>query len=503
LRDRLKHLTKGVAIYGAGNAAVQIVNFLLLPVYVKGNFLTTADYGALLLIGSVEAFAKVVNRWGLDGAFMRYYYEREEGPSRQRMASTIIWFMLAIDGLLLAATLVTVQWFAARFHLDTSYLLALRIMLINIFLIGFTFFPFHVMRLTDAAISYSAFALARSAGTLVLRIVLVIFLGFGVTGVYMADLALTAVLLPLLWPWFRPLVAPVFSWSELRRTLRFGLPRLPHGVALQFLDNGPKLLLGLLLGQQVGQAELGVYQNGSTLGTGIRFFTSAFETAWAPFYYATSRQRDAKQVFSKMATYGVAVLVLLAAGTAAVAHDVILVMLSPRYLDALPVVPIIAVAAALQGVYLLTSIGLNLTNRTELYPVSTLTAAGVGLAVGLWLIPGYGVAGAAATVLVAYVTQTTIALLFAQRLYRIQYETRRVVRLVAAGMVAAIVAGWLLPAMPALVGLLVRGTTTVAVYVGLLWLSGFLRPTERAFLREVAARLRRRPAPAAPSTDVR
>lgn len=499
MRERLKHLTKGVAVYGAGSAAVSVVSFLLLPIYVKGNFLTTADYGAILLIGSVEAFAKVVNRWGLDGAFMRYYYEREEGPPRQRMASTIIWFMLGVDGLLLAATLVVLQWLAARLHLDPGYLLALRLMLINTFLIGFTFFPFHVMRLTDAAVTYSAFAFARSVGTLVLRIVLVILLGLGVTGVYLADLALTAILLPLLWPWFRPLVAPVFSLSELRRTLRFGLPRLPHGLALQALDNGPKLLLG----QHVGQARMGVYQNGTTLGTGIRFFTSAFETAWAPFYYTTSRQPDAKQVFRKMVTYGFAVLVLLVAGTAAVAHDVILLMLKPEYLEALPVVPIIAVAMALQGVYLLTSIGLNLTNRTEFYPVSTLTAAGIGFAVGLWLIPRYGVAGAAVTVLVSYLTQASVAFLFAQRLYPIRYETGRLVRIVLAGTAAAVIGGWALPPMPALAGFLIRGTTTVAVYVGLLWVSGFLRPTERAFLREVAARLRRRPAPAAESTDAR
>jgi O-antigen/teichoic acid export membrane protein len=497
LRDRLKHLTKGVAIYGAGDAAVSVVNFLLLPVYIR--FLTTTDYGALLLIGSVEAFAKVINRWGLDGAFMRYYYEREEGGPRQRMASTIIWFMLAANGLLLVAALTAVGGIARRLHLDHAYLVALRLMLVNIFLIGFTFFPFHVMRLQDASVSYSAFAFTRSAGTLVLRVVLVIFLGFGVTGVYLADLTLTAILLPLLWPWFRPLVAPVFSVSELRRTLRFGLPRLPHGLALQWLDNGPKLLLG----QHVGQAEAGVYQNGTTLGTGIRFFTSAFETAWAPFYYATSRQPDARQVFGKMATYGVAVLVLLVAGTTAVAHDVILVMLNPKYLDALPVVPTIAVAMAFQGVYLLTSIGLNLTNRTEFYPASTLTAAGVGFAVGLWLIPRYGVLGAAVTVLVSYVTQASVAFLFAQRFYPIRYETGRLVRVVLAGIVAAVVARWALPAMPALAGFLARGTTTVAVYVGLLWLSGFLRPTERAFLREVAARLRRRPAAVVRPPDAR
>ncbi|HUL73385.1 MAG TPA: lipopolysaccharide biosynthesis protein [Vicinamibacterales bacterium] len=487
MRASLKHLTKGVAIYGAGDAAVSLINFLLLPVYVKFDILTPVDYGVLATLGSVEAFAKVLNRWGLDGAFMRYYHERAEGPARRQMASTILWFLVAADGLLLAGSLTGSGWLAARLRLDAGHLLALRVMLVNMFLVAFTFLPFHVMRLSDASVSYSAFTLARSSGTLVLRIVLVIGLRLGITGIYLADLLLTLALLPLLWPWVRPLISATFSTAELRRMLRFGLPRLPHGLAQQSLDSSPKLLLG----QHVDTAGLGVYQNGTTLSTGIRFFTSAFETAWAPFYYATARQPDAKQVFSKMTTYSVAVLVLLAAGTAAVAHDVILVMLRPDYLAALPVVPTIAVGIALQGVYLVTSIGLNLTSRTEFYPVSTLTAAGVGFAIGLWLIPRYGVSGAAATVLVSYFTQAAVAFGFSQALYRVHYEVGRLARLIAAGVLAALAALWL-PAMPPLAGLFVRGVTAVGVYLGLLWLTGFFRPTERAFLREIATRLRAR-----------
>ena len=488
MRDRLKHLTKGVAIYGAGDAAISVVNFLLLPVYVKFSFLTAADYGALLTLGSIEAFAKVINRWGLDGAFMRYYHEREPGADRQRMTSTIFWFLAAADGALLAVTLAGSGWLARALGLDAAHLVAMRLMLVNIFLVGFTFFPFHVMRLSDASVAYSGYTFARSAGTLVLRIAFVIGMRLGVTGVYLADLALTIVLLPLLWRWLRPLLAAMFSMSELKTMLRFGLPRLPHGIAQQSLDNTPKLLLG----RNVSAAAAGVYQNGSTLGTGIRFFTSAFETAWAPFYYATSRQPGAHDVFRKMTTYGIAVLVLLVAGTTAVARDVILVMLKPEYLDALPVVPIIAVAIALQGVYLLTSIGLNLTSRTEFYPVSTLTAAGVGFVAGLVLIPRYGLLGAAVTVLVSYLTLAVVAFVFAQRFYPIHYETGRIARLIVSGVAAAVAALWLVPALPPVAGLLARGATSVGVYLLLLWITGFFRTTEVAFAREMIARFSRR-----------
>ena len=488
MRGPAKHLTKGVAIYGAGDAAIQIVNFVLLSVYVKGGFLNAVDYGALLILISVETFAKVISRWGLDGAFMRFYHDRDEGPDRQRMASTIVWFMLVVDSLLVTAALAVSGRFARHMFADPQYLSALRLMLVNTFLIGFTFLPFHAMRMRDQAAAYSGFTFARSVGTVLLRILFVIVVRHGITGMYLADLTMTVILLPWLWPWVRPLLRPVFSTAELRAALRFGLPRLPHGLAQQALDGGNKILLS----RYISPAQLGVYQNGTTLGTAIKFFTSAFETAWAPFYYTTSRQPDAKQVFRKMTTYGVAVLVLLVAGTTAVARDAILVVLKPEYIGAARVIPLIATGLALQGVYLLTSIGLNLTRRTEFYPVATFAAAAVGLGSGVMLMPRYGILGAATAFLLSYLTQASVAFALAQRFYPVAYETGRLARVVAAGVAATAAGLWAVPSMPALAGLFARGAATVVTYVALLWVSGFFRPTERAFMREMIAQVRRR-----------
>jgi O-antigen/teichoic acid export membrane protein len=181
--------------------------------------------------------------------------------------------------------------------------------------------------------------------------------------------------------------------------------------------------------------------------------------------------------------------VLLVAGTTAVAREAILVVLTPDYLPAVPVLPIVAVAMALQGIYLLTSIGLNLTSRTEFYPIATMTAAVVGLGSGTMLMPAMGVTGAAIALLLASVTQTGVAYLFARRLYPIRYEWFRLARVVGAGLLA-VVAALALPGMPPLVGLVARGATAAGVFVGLLWISGFLRATERAFLHEKWRRLK-------------
>ena len=488
MRERLRHLTTGVAIYGAGDVAVSVLSLLLIPVYIKGGYLLEADYGALALLVALETFLKVIFRWGLDGAFMRYYHDRGDGAPRRELASTIVWFMAAADAallaLLLAGSPILAGWLSDA---PSRFVAPLQLMLVNTFLISFTFLPFHLMRLRNEAVAFSTYSLARAVGTLVLRIILVIVFGLGVTGLFLADLLVTLALLPWLWPRCGGLLGAAFSLPELRTALRFGLPRLPHGIAAQTLDAGNKLLFS----RYVSDAQLGIYQIGATLGQSVKFFLSAFETAWAPFYYETARRPEAREVFGKVTTYCVAVLALLVSIITAVSRDVILVMATPDWLAGAPVMPLIALGLAFQGVYLLTSIGLNLTSRTEFYPASTIAAAAVGLSAGVWLMPRYGAIGAGTAFLLSYVTQAGVAFVFSRRLYRITYEAGRLARIVAAAAIAAAIGLWVLPDLPPLAGVLVRASLTAASYLALLWAGGFLRPTERGFLRETMTRFGR------------
>lgn len=499
MRKSVGHLSRGVAIYGAGDAAIQVVKILLLAVYVKGGHLVRDDYGALATIGAIEMLAKLVSRWGLDGAFMRYFHDRPTGGPLEKLTSTIVWFTLAADLVVFAAALTGAGLLAEWLSPGTPYLTAFRLMLVNTFLISLTFIPFHMMRLRNEAATYSALVFARSAGTVALQILFVIGLGWGLTGWFAADLAVTVILLPVLWRWLAPLLQWTFSREELARVLRFGLPRLPHGLAQQGLDAGNKLLLG----RYIPLDALGVYNNGFTLGSGVRFFTSAFETAWAPFYYTTAKQPDARIVFAKMATYGLAALTAIVAVTVATSRDAILLLLKPEYLDAVPVVPLIAVGMAMQGVYLLTSIGLNLTKRTELYPVATFTALIIGLGAGAVLMPLYGITGAAIAFLASSVTQTAVAFVLSRKVYPVSYEVGRIARVLAAGVMAALAGLWLVPDWRPLFALPLRSLIVVSAFVAILLATGFLRKTERAFVSEMWTRWRRRRPAAVPEADAR
>ena len=413
---KIKQLFTSLLIYGVGDVATQIISFLLLPIYVR--YLSPDDYGVLSLLLTTEVVTKILFRWGIDASFMRLYYDCRTREARQRLASTQILFLAGVNGALLAIGLLVAPLLGHHLFQTYQYTLTLRLVLVNTFVVGFYFVPFHVMRIEGQPRVFIALGFSRSLGTLVMRLLLVIGLQLGVFGVVLADVAVTAVFTLVLARWFAPLVRPMFSREVLRESLRFGLPRVPHGVAHQVIAVADRYILGRF----VTLHELGLYSIGASFGLAMKLFLSAFEYAWAPFYFGTMGEPNAKEIFSRVTTYGIAVLVLLVAGLSAISYDLVAAMTRPEFRYASRVVPWIGLGVALQGTYLLTSIGLNITKRTEYYPVATGIAAATSVAMNLALIPRFGIVGSAVANTLAYAVLAAVSWRFSQQLYPIEYR---------------------------------------------------------------------------------
>jgi O-antigen/teichoic acid export membrane protein len=501
--SKIRALSRDVTVYGLGDVAVSIVNFCLLGLYVK--YLDAADYGVIGILGSMEVVAKIAFRFGLDGAFMRLFYDSDRTADRQRLASTIFFFLLALNGAVVSGLLLASPALASALLGSAEHTAALRLMLLNTFAIGFTFIPFHVLRIEQRTVTFSLLTLARAVLTTVVRLLLVVNLGLGVTGLYLADVLVTLVVMGALARWFVPLVRATFSGAVLRDALRFGLPRVPHAAAQQVIAIGDRFVLKLF----VSIESIGIYSLAVSFGLVQKLFLSAFESAWAPFYYATVREKDAQRTFRTITTYGVAVLALLTAGLSAVGrhaaqamtHGFLLAPDDPQWHAVETVITWTAIGVFLQGFYLLTSIGLNITKRTEFYPVATISAAFVNIALNFALIPRFGIVGAAWANGAGYGVQAAVGYALSQRFYPIPYEWGRLLRVCGAAIAATAVAR-MLPAMTVPVSarsmlaplpdLLLRGVTVIIVFVGLLAVTGFFHTAE---LRRLAALRRRRTGP--------
>ena len=482
--SRIKSLFQNLAVYGLGDAATSIASLLLLPVYTR--YLTPEDYGVITMLLMIEAVAKVTFRWGVDTAFMRLYYDCQDQLARQRLASTIFFFLLAINGALVCIVVAGAGWLSTLlFGVDTRAWL-IRMVLVNTFVTGFYFMPFHILRIGERTGKFVALGFGRSAGTLVMRLVFVIAAQLGVFGVVLADLVVTAVFTPILGLWVWPLIRPVFSRDVLREALGFGLPRIPHSIANQVIALADRTFLNAY----AKLSDVGIYSVGASFGMAPKLFLSAFESAWTPFFLSVMHEKDAKRTYSTVSTYVLLVLVLLVSGLAGGAPDLLRLTTTAQFHHASAVTPWIALGAMFQGVYLVGSIGIIITKRTAIYPVATGIAAAISLAANALLIPRFGTIGAAWANATAYGALALVTVGFSLRCYPIAYEWARLLRIAVAGLAGALVAIWFAPAgVHPLVGLLVRGILTVVTYFGILFATGFFHQGELRIMKSVKERL--------------
>lgn len=496
--ERIRSLFRNLAIYGLGDAATSIVSLLLLPVYTA--YLSPEDYGVISLLLIVEAVTKVLFRWGVDTAFMRLYYDASDQAARQRLASTLFFFLFAVNGALLLAGIAAAPWLSVRLFDTPRHALLVVLVIANMFVTGFYFMPFQVLRIQEQSKQFIALAFARSAGTLVLRLVLVVVAGMGVMGVVVADVIVTAGFTLVLSKWFAPLIRPVFSRAIIRDALGFGLPRIPHSVAHHVMGLADRYLLkvyGTL-------HDVGLYSIGATFGLALKLFLSAFESAWTPFFLGLMREPDARRIYSTVSTYVVAVLVLLVAGLSAAARDLVRLATQPAFHEAAIVTPWIALGVMFQGLYLVGSIGLIITKRTTRYPLATGAAAAVSLGANFLLIPRYGMMGAAWANAIAYATLAAVTVAFSWRAYPIPYEWARLLRIAVAAAAAYVVATRAIPvSMPAVAGLPLRLAVTAVVYAAVLFVTGFFHAGELHFLQDIRRRaVGRKRVPAADTHQV-
>ena len=298
-----------MAIYGLGDVAISIVNFLLLGLYVK--YLSAEDYGVLGLLGSVEVVAKIIFRFGLDGSFMRFFYdchdEEDAAASRQHD------LLLPPRGQRRRSRRPSRRDARSltRDVLDGPSSTALRLVLLNTFAIGFTFIPFHVLRIERRSTTFSLLTLARSTPTVMLRLVLVVGFHMAVVGVVLADVFVTVALMAVLLRWFAPLIRPC---SRARRPPGGAGVRRCRACPMPRRNRSWRSATSRSSRCSRSVQDIGVYSMAVSFGLTQKLFLSAFESAWAPFYYATMREPDARRVFRIVTTYGVAVLALLTAG---------------------------------------------------------------------------------------------------------------------------------------------------------------------------------------------
>jgi O-antigen/teichoic acid export membrane protein len=474
LGSELKRLGKHSAIYGLGGLVSRILAVLLLPLYT--HYLTRSDYGKVETLIALTTVVGIVLRMGIHSAFFRFYFDSPEPAHRQLVLRTSFWFTMAtstaglLAGLALAGPIADLLFGSAD---DSELVMAAFVGLWA----GMNYEQLtSLFRVEERSVAFVSASLANVLLTIGATLLLVVVLDKGPIGVIVGNFTGTLLVYAALVGYRREQLGLQFDRGLLREMNRFGVPLIPTALFLWVTNFSDRIFLVKLTDTD----EVGLYSVGVRIASAMVLLLTAFRLAWPAFAYSIDDDREAKRTYAYVLTYLVVLTTWVATALALLSPWVVDWITAPAFAESSRVVGPLAFAAVAFGAYIVVAIGVGRARRTQFNWVVTGAAAVVNIALNLALIPSYGMMGAAIATVAAYATMFLGMAWWAQRIYPVPYQWRRVGTAAAVG-IALVAAGKLLDASLAVAFVL------ALAYPVALALVGFYLPSER---RAIGARLR-------------
>jgi O-antigen/teichoic acid export membrane protein len=485
LASQLLELSRHSVIYGIGGLVSRFLAVLMLPLYT--SYVSAGDYGRIEILTSAMAVAVVVIRGGANFGFIRFYFLEKAPDYRRRLIRTVFWAQMAYSTLALVlcvvfaspiARLLGVEW-APHAHLQgsgTRLVIATAVLLwVNVNYAQMT----NLFRAEQRSVAFSMATIANIAVTVPLTVILVVVYKHGPLGIIVGNLSGTLVVWAALLAYRREQLGLQFDRQLLRSLNRFGVPLMAAALAMWVTNFGDRIMLRKLRHGHDAIVQVGQYALANKVSSAMVLLFTAFQVAWPAFAYSIEDEEEAKRAYSYVLTYLLFIAAWAAVGLSLFAPWIVhLLGRKPGFWPAATAVPALAFSSVFFAGFVVVTIATGRVRRTQFNWIAGAAGAVLNFTLNLWLIPAYGMLGAAYATLAAYVLMMVVRTWNAQQVYPVRYQWRRVAIVVLA-------AGALTGVGEAFRHSLVLAFALTAAYPLLLVPLGFYLPAERKRLRRL------------------
>jgi len=472
-------LAHDAAIYGGVRVLLKSLAFLLVPLYAR--YLSPAEFGVLELILAFAAFIDVFIN--LSGVLARFYFDQDD--SRWRKQAITLFFLIETiyPAMLVGGLLLFADRLADPITGDAVYASLIVIALIDLYLTNIVDISMSLTRLRRKPWTFAFYALTRGLTYVTVAVLLVAVWELGVKGIMIASLTAACLVFVLsAREYVRDLLRNV-DWSVGREMISFGWPTIVSAFAFYALN----LLDRFFVKHYHGAAETGLYGVAFRYSQIVLVGVFAFRMGWPQWHYSWLNTDRHPEMVARGARWFFGAIGFLVVLVSAWILPLFHLLMPEQYWEATVAVAPLSLAAMATGVYAVTAVGLNVTKRMRLIPVTALAAAAFTIGLYFLLIPPFGFEGAAWATAAGLWSMALLVGVVSQRIYPVPWDWWRLTLAVGAtvglSLASLAVDAW----MPFAASLPVRVGITAA-YPAVLLLGGFLTRSDR---QAIGRRLRR------------
>lgn len=400
-------------VYGIGVFLKKALGFFLIPLYT--HYFTHTQYGKLAMIylfcGALTTFFNL----GLNEAFLKQF--TDEKKDRSEVFSRFFLFRIGYASLFLFVVFILSREFS-NLLLTSGDINLIQLAAITIWIECLSNPGLLILRITNRSRKYVFINTLRFVINIALNILFVLYYKMGIAGVLLGNLGSSFLLFALLYPEMRKFLTVKIDWKPIKKLLAYGLPILPLSIIVWLgLDLIDRWLIKWILGLD----KTGIYTLGYQFGTAMGVLVYGFCGAWTAFFY---NNPENKKAFANASVIFVRASLILWGILSFFTPEIFRVMVAEKYWIAQSIVPIIALSYIFFGLEEIFAAGFYIKSRTGLLVPIGLTPLLINISLNIYLIPRYGIMGAAAATLFSYFLFAFFAYFVGNKIFPVNYNLK-------------------------------------------------------------------------------
>ena len=483
IADQIKGLARHSSIYTLSTFIQRALGFVMLPIYTDIKYLPSqSTYGDLSLVYTFMAFMNIVYLYGMDSALLRYFFigeHKREDVYKTAFITVVLNSFILSTILFLFAPEGGKLIFGAAGYKEYIWLAS-----VILFFDGLGNLPYLILRAEEKSVTYSVMRIGRFLLEFALNIVFVVILRMEVIGILYANAIASLINFLALLPYQKKYLKGSFEFKLLKILSMFALPMLPNGLAYLIVEVSDRYLMLFLLGKDT----VGIYSPSYKFGSILLFIVIAFRTAWQPFFLKVAKETNAKEIYAKVMTYFTLGGVLVIIGASYLLEYVLKMPLAfgkpiigEKYWGGLIIMPIIMSSYLFYGMYVNLTVGIYIKKKTQYMIIFSGLAALANVGSNFYLMPHYGIVGAAIATLLSYLIMAVTIFVANQKIYHVPYEYGRLIFLLV------LLTGSMVVYYAFDISIVVRIAVLIIIPV-IFYLTGFFKTDEINALRRLLAK---------------
>ena len=440
--DNILNLLKQSSVYYIGSMIAMLSSIISLPILTR--MLSKSDYGILSLVMLTMFLVLVPAKFGMQNSAFYYFDEFKLNKRPEKLDafySTLFWGSLFISIIVAIIYLFVGNVFLkylpnknfVKFTAVIAGLVIAEAMIIRIR---------NFLRVEQRSKFFAIVGIIHSYGKIIVGFLFFYFVSKTVQGFLIGSLLASVVLLVgcfLIAGWQKLIKLNAFSVRFFKESIHYGYPFIGIEASSLFMKYADRYLIDYF----IGTSAVGVYSVSGNLSMAIS--NGIFSSIWlavTPMYmkiYRTDGEEKTAEFVSKSINFLFLMIIPIIFGLSVMSNDVIEVLASKKYVEAAVLVPYLITAAAIWGLTPIFATGFYIKKKNNIYSRVVMISVIFNVSANLYMIPRYGIQGAAITSLLTYIITFVVTTYLSSKYLRLKIDIGSVIHyLIAAVIMSAV-----------------------------------------------------------------